>query len=81
MDLSPELACALAACQAIKTDTEEFCYSWIAETYKQRGVAPWHLKQLAQRGYLKRVDGSRGGHRAYYRFGEMVPVHITVRDN
>jgi hypothetical protein len=67
MGLSPDLTFALAACQSVNTDSEEFCYSWIADSYKTAGVAPWHLKALVKQGYLTRVDGSRGGHRAYYR--------------
>lgn len=65
MNLEPMLAAALDACRAVKSD--QFCYSWLDDSFKERGVAPWHLKELAKRGLLVRVDGSRGGHRAYYR--------------
>lgn len=65
MNLEPSLAVALEACRAVKSD--QFCYSWLDDSFKERGVAPWHLKELAKQGLIVRVDGSRGGHRAYYR--------------
>ncbi len=73
MSLPPNLVAALAACKTVKSETGEFCYSWIADSFKCQGVAPWHLKELAKRGYLTRVDGSRGKHRAYYRMNHDAP--------
>ncbi len=66
MTLAPILAYALQACKEAQTG-DRFCYSWIADSFKCQGVAPWHLKELAKQGLLQRVDGRRGGHRAYYR--------------
>jgi hypothetical protein len=65
MLLEPMLALTLNACRAVKAD--QFCYAWLEDSFKERGVAPWHLKELAKRGLLARVVSSRGGHRAYYR--------------
>jgi hypothetical protein len=65
MNLDPMLTLALDACRAVKGG--EVCYSWLDDRFKRQGVAPSHLKELAKRGPLVRVDGSRGGHRAYYR--------------
>jgi hypothetical protein len=65
MDLEPILALTLEACRAVKA--EHFCYSWLDDRFKDQGITPGHLKELAKRGLLVRVDGSRGGHRAYYR--------------
>jgi hypothetical protein len=65
MILEPILALALDACRSVTAD--HFCYSWLDESFKERGVAPWHLKELAKLRLIVRVDGSRGGHRAYYR--------------
>jgi hypothetical protein len=73
MKLTPNLDAALAACKTVKSDSGEFSYSWIADPDKARGVAPGHLKELAKRGYLTRVAGSRGGHRAYYRLNADSP--------
>jgi hypothetical protein len=73
MNLEPILALTLEACQeacqAVKADV--FCYSWLDDSFKQRGVRPHHLKELVKRGLLIKVDGSRGGDRAYYR---LIPV-------
>jgi hypothetical protein len=63
--MNPMLALALEACRSVTAD--QFCYSWLDESFKERGVTPWHLKELAKLGLIVRVDGSRGGHRAYYR--------------
>ena len=65
MRLEPILALTLEACRAVKADL--FCYAWLDDNFKQLGIAPWHLKELAKKGLITRVDGSRGGHRAYYR--------------
>jgi hypothetical protein len=67
------LVLALEACQAVKS--EEFCYAWIGESFKEQGVAPWHLKELAKQNLIIRVDGSRGGHRAYYRLN---PARVAL---
>ncbi len=67
MILAPILVQALQACEEIPSASGTFCYSRIADSHKSQGVAPWHLKELAKQGLLQRVDGSRGGHRAYYR--------------
>jgi hypothetical protein len=72
MALDPMLALALEACRSVTAD--QFCYSWLAESFKERGVCPSHLKQLAKLGLIVRVDGSRGGHRAYYRLNPTAAV-------
>jgi hypothetical protein len=71
MNLEPILALTLEACRAVTAD--HFCYSWLDDSFKARGLAPWHLKELAKRGLLVRVDDSRGGHRAYYRLKGVTP--------
>jgi hypothetical protein len=74
MSLPPNLVSALTACKevAVKTDGV-FCYSLIEDSYKAQGVRPWHLKELAKRGYLTRAYGTRGGHRAHYRLNPDSP--------
>jgi hypothetical protein len=79
MNLPSILDVALAACKAFKTESGEFCHSWIPDADKARGVAPCHLKELAKRGYLTRVAGSRGGHRAYYRLNPDAPRLAVIR--
>ena len=64
MKLTPFLAYALQACR-VTQNGDRFCYSWIPDSFKPT-VKPSHLKQLEKQGLLQRVDGSRGGHRAYY---------------
>ncbi len=67
MSLNPQLAHALEACRAVQTQSGEFCYRWIPQEYKDRGVKQQQLRRLARLGYLTRVDESRGGNRVYYR--------------
>lgn len=68
MNLTPQLANALEACRAVdSTPTGEFCFRWIPQEFKDRGVKQQQLRQLARLGYLTRVDQSRGGSRVYYR--------------
>jgi len=68
MNLTPQLANALEACRAVQaTETGEFCYRWIPQQFKDRGVKQQQLRRLAGLGYLTRVDQSRGGSRVYYR--------------
>src|SRR5262249_29169303 len=78
MNLEPILALALETCRAVKAD--EFCYSWLDDNVKKRGVAPSHLKQLAKLGLLVRVDGSRGGHRAYYRLSSAAAKVVAAAE-
>ncbi len=67
MFLTPELAYALEACRAVPSIAQDLCYYWIEDKYKQGGVRPHHLRQLAKLGYLTRTGDARGGNRAYYR--------------
>lgn len=67
MNLTPQLTYALEACRAVQTQTGEFCFRWIPQQYKDRGVKQQQLRQLARLGFLTRVDQSRGGSRVYYR--------------
>ncbi len=67
MELSPILSYALEACRAVSTNSDVFCYTWLDDKYKDGRVRPHHLRQLLKLGFLTRVDGSRSGHRAYYR--------------
>jgi hypothetical protein len=68
MNLTQQQATALEACRAVQVQTGElFCYRWISQEFKDRGVKQQQLRQLARLGYLTRVDESRGGSRVYYR--------------
>jgi len=67
MDLTPQLAFTLEACRSVQTPTGEFCYRWIPQEYKDRGVKQQQLRRLASLGFLTRVDQTRGGKRVYYR--------------
>jgi hypothetical protein len=74
MNLPSDLTIAYEACKAVNgSDSAMFCYSWVADSYKFQGVAPWHLRELAKRGYLTRLYSSRGGNRAYYRLNPDIP--------
>jgi hypothetical protein len=77
MNLTPQLANALEACRAVQaTQTGEFCYRWIPQEFKNRGVKRQQLRQLARLGYLTRVDQSRGGSRVYHRVNPGHPQSV-----
>jgi hypothetical protein len=49
-----------------RLDTITFCYRWIGDEFKRQGVSQHDLRRFSELGHLRRVNSSRGGHRAYY---------------
>jgi hypothetical protein len=65
MDLEPILVVTLNGCRAVTVG--EFSIRGLTTVSRSRGVRPWHLKELSKRGLIVRTEGTKGGHRAYYR--------------
>ena len=71
MFLNPQQRLALDAVQRHLAGSQcgEVCFHWLPDEVKRLGVTQHHLKQLADLGYLSKVDTVRGGSRVYYRLG------------
>jgi hypothetical protein len=66
MNLTPKLQLALDACKAAPSSADgEICFRWISDEYKDKGVTPQQLQQLAGLGVLVKTDQNKRG--IYYR--------------
>jgi len=60
----------------------ELCYRWIVGRYKAKFGEAFHqvkLGQLADQGFLKRSDTTRGGNRRYYEIANPSMLTASLR--